>query len=186
MSATISKSILVPSRFIFFMWAIFCVEFFLGIELAGYGIYPRTLEGLIGIVTAPFIHGNVPHVANNTLPLLFLGTAIFYFYDKIAMQVFVQCYFLTGILVWLFARSSFHIGASGLIYGLAFFLISFGIMRGDFKSIVISIIVFIFYNGLFYGVLPTQSGVSWESHLLGAIVGVFTAWRYSEYKSVSS
>ncbi|MEO0333194.1 MAG: rhomboid family intramembrane serine protease, partial [Bacteroidota bacterium] len=93
----------------------------------------------------------------------------------VANRVFLQCYFFTGILVWLFARTSIHIGASGLIYGIAFFLIFFGLFQRDFKSLLISIIILIFYGSIFYGVLPTQSYVSWESHLLGGLVGFLNA-----------
>lgn len=181
----ISRSIIVPSRLIMIMWAILLFEYTYHVDLALFGIMPRTIRGLVGIVTAPLLHGGVRHLASNTIPLLFLGTMLYMFYSKIATRVFLQCYFLTGVLVWIFARPAFHIGASGLIYGLASFLVFFGIFRQDFKSLLISLLIIFIYGSLFYGVLPTQAGVSWESHLLGGIVGFINAVSTSKTKSVS-
>ncbi len=186
MSKAIDRSFVVPTRFIFFMWAVFSLEFFLRTNFGVFGIYPRKLTGLVGIFTAPFIHGSVGHIISNTFPVLFLGTALYFLYDRIAKKVFLQCYFFTGILVWIFCRASYHIGASGLVYGLAAFLVFFGFFRRDFKSLLISLVIFAVYNGLFYGVLPTQPNVSWESHLFGAIVGVYLAAKLSKVKHVSS
>ncbi len=168
------------------MWAFFAFENYFAIDLGFLGIYPRTLHGLIGILTAPMIHGSWVHISSNTLPLLFLGGALYYFYDKIATRVFLQCYLFTGIFVWLFGRSFYHIGASGVIYGLAFFLISFGVFRKDFRSLFISIVVVLIYGGIIYGIFPSQPGVSWESHLMGTIVGVTTAFTLAKARSVSS
>ena len=170
-------------RFVFLMWLVYSLEFFLGLDFSGFGILPRTTHGLVGIVTAPLIHGNSVHIISNTIPLLFLGWTLFFFYDNIAIKVFVICYFLTNVLVWVFARPSLHIGASGLVYGIAFFLIFYGFFKKDFKSLVISAVIIFFYGGLVYGVFPNQQGISWESHLIGAIVGGYTAMRFSLIKS---
>ena len=172
---SISSSMLVPARLVFLMWGTFVLDQLYPIDLAMFGILPRTIRGLIGIITAPLLHGSVAHLVSNTMPVLILGTVLYMFYRRVATQVFLQCYFFTGILVWLFARTSIHIGASGLIYGLAFFLIFFGLFQRDFKSLLISIVILIFYEGIFYGVLPTQSYVSWESHLLGGLIGFLNA-----------
>ncbi len=172
---SISSSMLVPARLVFLMWGTFVLDQLYPIDLAMFGILPRTIRGLIGIITAPLLHGSVAHLVSNTMPVLIFGTVLYMFYRRVATQVFLQCYFFTGILVWLFARTSIHIGASGLIYGLAFFLIFFGLFQRDFKSLLISIIILIFYGGIFYGVLPTQSYVSWESHLLGGLIGFLNA-----------
>ncbi|MGB3587615.1 MAG: rhomboid family intramembrane serine protease [Tunicatimonas sp.] len=172
---SISSSMLVPARLVFLMWGTFVLDQLYPIDLAMFGVLPRTIRGLIGIITAPLLHGSVAHLVSNTMPVLILGTVLYMFYRRVATQVFLQCYFFTGILVWLFARTSIHIGASGLIYGLAFFLIFFGLFQRDFKSLLISIVILIFYGGIFYGVLPTQSYVSWESHLLGGLIGFLNA-----------
>jgi len=170
-------SSVVPFRLVFLMWLVFSVEFFYNIDLGFLGIKPRTLIGLIGIITAPLVHGSLTHLISNTIPLLILGSILFFFYGKIGGIVFFRCYIITNILVWLFSpRVSYHIGASGLIYGLSAFLICFGLLRKDFVSLLISIGILITYGGIFYGVLPTNSQISWESHLAGAVVGTITAF----------
>ena len=179
------SSSVVPFRLVFLMWAVFYVEIMVPINLTGLGIIPRTFVGLIGIFTAPFIHGDLLHLISNTIPLLFLGSVLYFFYGKIGGPVFFRAYIWTNVLVWLFARPANHIGASGLVYALAFFLMFFGLFRRDFISIFISLIVLLLYGGIFYGVLPTNPQVSWESHFAGAIVGIASAITYSKKKSVA-
>ena len=176
---------IIPIRLVFFMWAIFFLEFEYHVPFSRYGILPRTEIGLIGVFMAPMLHGSVQHIISNTIPLLFLGTVLFNFYKPIAKKVFYWSYLLTGSLVWLFARPSYHIGASGLVYGLAFFLMFYGLFKKDLKSILISIGIVAIYSGLFYGVFPMMNNVSWESHLLGAIVGVACASYFSKKTKVS-
>lgn len=175
---SLSRSVVVPARLVILMWAVFFVEITWFIDLSFLGIIPRSLSGIQGILCGPLLHGNFWHLTSNTIPLLFLGTTLYFVHEKKADVVFFYCYFLTSLLVWLFARPSIHIGASGLVYGLAFFLIFYGFFRKDFRSLFISCLVLIMYGGLFYGLLPVQRGVSWESHLLGAFVGFFLALRY--------
>jgi membrane associated rhomboid family serine protease len=178
-------SSVVPFRLVFLMWASFYLEFVFGLPVSWYGIAPRTFHGLIGIFTAPLIHGSLLHLISNTIPMLFLGSVLFFFYGKIGGHVFFRSYFWTNILVWLFARPANHIGASGVVYGLAFFLISFGFFRRDFLSIFISTIVLLLYGGVFYGILPTDPQISWESHFAGALVGITTAVTFGKQKSVN-
>jgi membrane associated rhomboid family serine protease len=186
MNSSWFESTVVPFRLVFLMWAVFYMEFFYGWPLSRFGIVPWTAIGLIGIFTAPLIHGGLNHLVSNTVPLLFLGTVLVFFYDKISRIVFFRAYFWTNILVWLFGRqNSSHIGASGVVYGLAFFLIFFGIFRRDFTSILISVVVIMLYGGVIYGVLPTDPRVSWESHFAGALVGIYTAIGLSSKKNVS-
>jgi membrane associated rhomboid family serine protease len=148
------------------------------------GIFPRTVNGLLGVFSAPLVHGDWGHIVSNTIPLLFLGTTVYFFYSRIASQVFIQCYFLTNILVWIIGRPFYHIGASGFVYALAFFLIALGIFRRDFKSIFISIVIIFIYGGLVYGLSPTLVGISRESHLMGAVVGIGTASAMSKWKKI--
>ena len=180
------ESLVVPVRFVLILWVVYAIGLILPYDLAVLGIYPRSFLGMIGILLAPLIHGSILHLVSNTIPLLFLGIILFLFYDRIANKVFFQCYFFTNILVWIFARSSLHIGASGLVYGLASFLIFFGMFRKDIRSIVISLIILVLYGGLVYGILPQQPGVSWESHLMGALVGLITASQLAKVKIVAS
>ena len=174
----VSVSIIVPSRMVFLMWLIFFIEMNLGISLSVFGILPREPLGLIGVVFGPLLHGSILHLASNTAPLLFLGVTLYYFYGKIATKVFVVSYFLTGTLVWIFARNTFHIGASGLIYSIASFLFFSGIVRTEFRSLIISLFVVFIYGGLVWGILPTMPGISWESHLFGALVGGLSAYVF--------
>lgn len=168
------------------MWGVFYIEMHVGINFSVFGLVPRTFFGLIGIFTAPLIHGDVLHLISNTVPLLFLGSVLFFFYARIGGHVFFRGYFWTNILVWLFGRpASSHIGASGLVYALAFFLIFFGIFRRDFLSIFISVIVVLLYGGVFYGILPSDPRISWESHLAGALVGIASALTFSAKRNVS-
>lgn len=179
-------STVVPFRLVFLMWLAFSVEFFTGTDLGFLGIYPRTLHGLIGIFFAPIIHGSLGHLISNTFPLLFLGTLLYFFYDRIGGIVFFRCYFVTNILVWLLSpRLSYHIGASGLIYGIAAFLILFGILRQDFLSLIISVVIlFVYGSAILYGVFPTDPRISWEAHLFGALTGVVTAFNLADKKKV--
>ena len=167
---------------VFLMWVAFSLQFYLNYDLGFLGIYPLKATGFIGIVTAPLIHGNLSHIISNTFPLLFLGTTLYVFYPKIASWVFASCYLLTGLLVWIFGRDFYHIGASGLIYGVAFFLIFLGLFRKDMKSLIISIFVVAIYGGMVYGLWSDDEGVSWESHSFGAAVGVALSFVYRKQR----
>ncbi len=174
---------IVPFRIVFLMWLFYSLEYLYGWKLSFFGIIPRTIPGIIGIFTSPLLHGNIFHLLSNTVPLLFLGSVLYFFYPKLAPTVFFRSYFWTNLLVWLFARPhSIHIGASGVVYALAFFLIFFGIFYRDFRSLTITIIVFILYGGVFYGILPSDPLVSWESHLAGALVGIASAVTLAKRK----
>jgi membrane associated rhomboid family serine protease len=181
---SILGSSVVPFRVVFLMWLAFFLEFVYNWQLGNLGIQPRTVSGLIGIFTAPLIHGNLSHLVSNTVPLIFLGSTLFFFYPSIGKVVFFRTYFWTNILVWLFARPANHIGASGVVYGLAFFLIFFGFFRRDFLSLLISVLTLLLYGGVFYGVLPTDPRVSWESHFAGALVGITSAITFSPKRKV--
>jgi membrane associated rhomboid family serine protease len=184
--SSVFGSAAVPFRLVIIMWAAFFVELLFNVPLSMFGIVPRELMGLIGILTSPMLHGSMNHLISNTVPLLFLGSVLFFFYKNIGGTVFFRCYFWTNIIVWAFARSgSNHIGASGVVYGLACFLIFFGMFRRDFVSMIISIIVIVLYGGIFMGVLPTDPRISWESHFAGALVGAYTAIGFSKKKDVN-
>jgi len=179
-------SSIVPIQLVFFMWLSFSIEYFYGIDLGVFGILPRTLHGLLGIIFAPMIHGSFAHLVSNTFPLLFLGMLLYFFYHRIGGIVFFNCYFITNFLVWLLSpRISYHIGASGLIYGLGSFLILFGLLRQDFLSLVISLIIIGLYGSAFLsGVFPSDPRISWEAHLFGALTGAVTAFILKDLKRV--
>ena len=176
----------VPFRMVFIMWVVFFSDFMFRTELYRFGLIPRDFQGLLEILTAPLLHDpNSPlHIVGNTVPLLFLGVLLFFFYNKIALNVFVRCWIVTNVLVWLFARTSIHIGASGLVYGLAAFLIVYGFLRRDILSIAISLVVISLYGYLIYGIFPTNLGTSFESHLAGVVVGVVSAFQLRNVKDL--
>ena len=162
-------------QFIICIYIIFVVSVF--IPITQFGIIPRTSWGLIGILTSPFLHGGIRHLISNTLPLIALLIILNYFYKQKALSVITFTIIIGGFFVWLFARNANHIGASGLIYGLAAFLIANGFIEKKFVPILISIGVIFLYGGLIWGVFPSTYGrVSWESHLFGAIAGILIAF----------
>ncbi|MEN9447323.1 MAG: hypothetical protein RJA25_613 [Bacteroidota bacterium] len=173
------KSLWIPIVFVILMWVIFFIQYFYKVDLGFLGIHPQDSYSLIGIFTAPLIHGSWEHLLSNTIPIFIFGVILFISYSKIALRVWILIYVATGILVWLFARpDSYHIGASGIIYGLAAFLLFSGFFRMDIRSIAIASGVAIFYGGMIWGIFPLQPTVSWESHLFGGIIGIVLAFLY--------
>ena len=172
------RKLIIPLTFPILLWVIYLVTFLFEIYPYKLGILPRNLSGIIGIFTSPLIHGGFSHLISNTAPLVFMGLGIFYFYPKVAYKVFTIIYFGSGILVWFFGREVYHIGASGIIYGFVSFLFFSGIFRKDNRSIALALVVIFLYGGLIWGVLPVEKGVSWESHLFGAIVGLISAFIF--------
>lgn len=180
MSEKLAASIAIPLKMITVLWSIHIVQWFLGLKLGFLGVFPQKVFGLKGIFFSPLIHGDFGHLLSNTPPLFVLTGLLIFFYRKVALRSFTMIYFLTGTAVWLFGRPVFHIGASGVIYGLVAFVFWSGIFRRNFKSIALALLVVFYYGSMFMGVLPGQEGISWESHLLGGLVGIFVAWWYKE------
>jgi len=169
-------SMIIPGIFVFFMWLVKIIEVLFELDLSNFGIFPLTAKGLPGILLSPFIHEGLPHLFNNSLPLFFLSVALFYFYSEVALKVFILTYFLTGLLVWFGGRTAWHIGASGLVYGLASFLFFSGIIRKYFRLIALSLLIVFLYGSMVWGLFPgVYKNVSWESHILGFISGVILA-----------
>ena len=172
-------SMLIPGIFVALMWLVKISEVIFDINLSGLGIYPLTSRGLAGIVFSPFIHSDFNHLFNNSLPFFFLATALFYFYSEVALKVFGWTYFLTGLFVWLAGREAWHIGASGLVYGLASFLFFSGILRKHFRLIALSLLIVFLYGSMVWGIFPgVYKNVSWESHMLGFFSGLVLALWY--------
>ena len=164
--------------FLIIMWILYFANQQYHYHYEEYGVYPREIFGLRGILFSPFIHGSFEHLLNNSLPLLILGTALFYFYGKLGVKVASILYLLSGLLVWLSARESYHIGASGLIYAFAGFLFMSGILRREKSLIALSLLVAFLYGSLFWGIFPVKESVSWEGHLWGGVAGFVLAYYY--------
>ena len=176
---TLKQSLKLPVAFVLLLWGIHLIEVLSDEELAAFmGILPRQAEGLLGIVTFPLIHGGWGHLSSNSLPLIILGTAILFFYRPIALRSIAFIYLLHGAFVFLAARPVKHIGASGLVYGFAAFLLTSGILRRERSLMALSMLVIFIYGGMIWGVLPIREGVSWEGHLFGAIAGIAAAFYY--------
>ena len=169
-----------PILFVLIIWIVFWVEIRFGLDFNNFGIRPRTFEGLRGILFSPFIHGDIKHLFNNSIPLLVLSTALFYFYNNISWKILLFGILLTGLLTWGIGRPSNHIGASGVIYLLASFLFFKGIFSKYYRLIALSLIVVFLYGGLLWFVVPVEPGISWEGHLSGLITGFLFALIYKE------
>ena len=175
------KNLQIPFYFVVMMWIPYLFEVVTTIDLAQYGLYPREWSGLMGIFTAPFLHGDLDHLWGNSLPMLILGALTYHFYKPIFYKAYFYIILFEGVLVWLFARSSYHIGASGLIYGLASLLFFSGMFRKSYRLVAVSLVIVFLYGSLIWGILPIKPGVSWESHLFGGLVGAALAFRYRKW-----
>lgn len=173
--------IALPLFFVITLWIVFWIEVHFGFQLTEYGIYPRTLSGLRGIVFSPFLHGDLKHLYNNSIPLLFLLWVLRYFYEKKSLQIVIYGVFISGFLTWIIGRPSYHIGASGLIYVLISFIFFKGMMAKKYQLMALSLVVVFLYGGLIWYAFPNvivEDGVSWEGHLAGFITGFFLALIY--------
>jgi membrane associated rhomboid family serine protease len=169
---------LFPFTFVAALWLIHITLGFLEKDPSQYALLPRSQEGLWGIITAPLLHADFGHLFSNTIPLLVCGFLLFYFYRQIAWKVWIWSWVVTGILVWAFGRNSWHLGASGLVYGLTAFLFFSGVFRRHVRLMLISLLIVFLYGSFIWGVFPFDPSVSWESHLCGALTGVLTAWLF--------
>lgn len=171
------KSLAIIISFLALLWVIKISELLGDFSLVSFGLNPRSFQGLIGLVSTPLIHGNIEHLASNSLPILFLGTGLFYFYPKSSINVVASIWVFPGLFVWFIGSpSSYHVGASGIVYGLVTFVFFSGLLRKDKRSITLSFLVTFIYGGIIWGIFPTKEGVSWEYHLFGAIVGIIMAF----------
>lgn len=171
----LKRSFKLAAYFTAVLWSIKIIEVAVGANLGQYGVFPGQLGGLIGIVLSPLIHASFLHLLANTAPLLILGTALLYGYPRSAKIVIPAVYFGSGLGVWLFAREAYHIGASGLSFGFMFFVFTIGALRWDRRAIALSLIVFLLYGGMIWGIFPSKAGISFESHFFGALIGLTLA-----------
>ena len=161
--------------FVALIWLIDIVNWALALELQRFGVRPRQLAGLPGILLAPLLHGGPVHLIANSMPLLVLGTGMLYLYPNSAVKVLPAVYLGPGIAVWLFAGGGVHVGSSGLVYGLVSYIFVAGLIRLDRRAIAASLLVCFLYGTLVWGVLPIRPGVSWETHLVAALIGLALA-----------
>ncbi|HZL08946.1 MAG TPA: rhomboid family intramembrane serine protease [Prolixibacteraceae bacterium] len=181
----VKYSLLIPSVIVAFFWLVKLTENVFDLDFSTYGILPLHVEGLPGILFSPFIHGSYDHLISNSVPFLILLFTLLYFYRRLAYRIFFLIYILSGICVWLGGREAWHIGASGIVYGLASFLFFSGIFRKDANLLTIGIIVAFLYGSMFWGIFPLKPEISWESHLWGSASGLMLAFYYRHQGPVS-
>jgi membrane associated rhomboid family serine protease len=175
----ISKSIFfIPILYVVGIWFVYWVEIYFNINFNEYGVLPRDLIGLRGVVFTHFIHSDAKHLFNNSIPLFVLLSSIFYFYRDIAYKVLLVGGLLSGLLTWFIARDSYHIGASGIVYLLFSFIFFSGIIRKHYRLVALSFMVIFLYGSMIWYVLPIKDGMSWEGHLSGLLIGLFFAVFY--------
>ena len=173
-------SLVFPAFFLFLIWAVKIFEISMELSFVDGGVYPRKISGIKGILFSPLIHGDWKHLLDNSMPVLFLSLALFYFYRDIAYKIWFLIYFIGGILLWGVGRQAYHIGASGLIYGLATFLFLSGVIRKVRSLMAISLLVVFWYGGMVWGLLPFDFEVSFEAHITGAVSGIILAVIYRD------
>lgn len=168
----------VPIAAVVSIWIVYWIELTFGYNFNKYGILPQELIGLRGIIFSPFIHGSTSHLFNNSVPLAVLLACLFFFYKDLAVKILVFGTILTGLFTWSFARESYHIGASGVVYMLVSFIFFSGILRKHYRLVALSLLVAFLYGSMIWYVFPIKERISWEGHLSGFIVGLIFTFLY--------
>jgi membrane associated rhomboid family serine protease len=171
-------SAFVPGILVVVLWLIHALAWALGSDWSHLGVFPRSWSMLWHVFSAPLIHGDWAHLAANSLPLFVLGFLLLYSYRKVAFPTLLMVWILSGLGVWMIGRPAWHIGASGLVFGINFFLFFSGIFRMDLRSLALSLLVAFAYGGMVWGVFPTDPQISFEAHASGALVGMLAAYLF--------
>lgn len=153
------------------MWFVYWIEIKFTLNFTRFGVYPRSLEGLKGILFSPFIHSGTQHLFNNSIPIFVFLAMLFYFYKEIAWKIILLGSFITGCFTWLIGGEGYHVGMSGVVYLLFSFIFFSGVLRKHFRLISVSLVVIFLYGSMFWYVFPIEKGISWEGHLSGLLVG---------------
>jgi membrane associated rhomboid family serine protease len=175
-----TQVLLVPFLFIFLIWFVYWVEIQFSYNFTRAGILPRNLSGLKGVLFSPFIHSDINHLFNNSIPLFVLLSFLIYFYRAVYIKVLFFGGLLSGLLTWVIAREAFHIGASGIVYLLFSFVFFSGIIKKQFQLVAVSLIVIFLYGSMIWYVFPIKEGISWEGHLSGFVVGLIFAYIFKQ------
>lgn len=173
-----ARAAILPALVVLVLWVVHLLNVGLELGLHRWGVLPRDPSGLFGILFSPFIHGDFEHLFNNSVPLFLLGWSLIYFYPRKAGNVVLVVWLVSGIWVWISARGNYHIGASGVVYGLAAFLFFSGMLRRQRTLMALSLLVVFLYGSMVWGVLPIVPRISWESHLWGGLAGGLMAYLY--------
>lgn len=173
-------SLIIPTVITVLLWIIYFLDSYFNLNLYKYGVFPQKTKALAGIIFSPFIHdsNNVLHIINNTPPFFILTASLFYFYREIATPTIILIWLISGFWLWIAADNAYHIGMSGVIYGLAFFLFFSGVLRKDSKLMAITLLVAFLYGSMIWGILPYDEKISWQGHLYGSIIGTVLAYTF--------
>ena len=171
--------------FVGLLWIIHFFHVYYNLNLSSFGVYPRNIQGLYGVIFAPLIHSksDIHHLVNNSLPFLILGWTLFFFYKPIAWRILIYSWIFTGIFVWLSGREAYHIGISGVLYSLLFFIFFSGVFRKDVRLLTVTLMVVFIYGSMVWGIFPYDWTISFESHLFGALTGIALAYSYRKEKA---
>ena len=176
-----ATALVLPALAALLIWCIWLLDQGLDLQMRQFGLYPREVKGLIGIAAAPLLHGDWEHIFNNSTAVVMLGWCLMYFYPRMAGRVVLFTWLLGGIGVWLIGRGGApHVGASGVIYGMAAFLFTSGMLRGQRTLMALSLLVVFLYGSLVWGIFPLVADMSWEGHLCGAFVGLVLAFVHRQ------
>lgn len=177
-----TEALLLPAFLLLVMWLFYWAQHLFNYPFHELGVLPRDLSGLKGVLLMPVIHSptEIQHIVNNSIPIYILSATMIYFYRPIALKVFGFLWIMTGTLLWMFAenKGAYHIGMSGIIYGMVSFLFTSGVLRGYLPLQGISLFVVFVYGSMIWGIFPMEQRVSWEGHLMGFLSGIFLAFYY--------
>lgn len=172
-----------PLFFVLAMWMVFWVEVRFKVDFGDYGILPRSWSGLRGILLSPFLHGDIKHLYNNSIPLLFLIALLRYFYREVSLQVLIFGILVSGLGTWIIGRENYHIGASGLIYVLVSFIFFKGVQTKYYRLVALSLVIVMLYGGTIWYIFPeVDNQISWEGHLAGFMTGFLFSILYKAEK----
>ena len=172
------KVFYIPLLFVFTIWFVYWVEIYFSLNFTKYGVLPKKLTGLKGVLFSPFIHSDTKHLFNNSIPLFVLLSALVYFYRNVYLKILLIGGLMAGLLTWLIGREAYHVGASGLVYLLFSFVFFSGLIKRHYQLVAVSLIVIFLYGSMVWYMLPIKEGISWEGHLSGFITGLFFAFYY--------
>ncbi|HEY4651026.1 MAG TPA: rhomboid family intramembrane serine protease [Pontibacter sp.] len=179
-STRFAYSFLPGLLFVLLLWLIHLLTFLTHADLAWLGVFPRSFFGLVGVFLSPLIHADLKHLLSNSFPLVLLSGFILFMHKWRGVRVLVLVYVLSGVLTWFIGRQAYHIGASGVVYGMAGFLLFQGTFTRDRGALAIAFAVLFLYSGLFYGLFPKEERISWEGHLAGMVAGLVAALLYGQ------
>jgi len=175
-------SMLFPGLLVLVLWFIKLIEVGFQVSFSDFGLLPQTFTGLRGILLSPLLHADWAHLSSNSVPLFLLSSGLFYYYGNKAPVIFILCWLVTGLWVWIFAADTgTHIGASGVVYALATFHFTSGLLRREPRMMAFSLLVVFLYGSLVWGISPDffpGKNISWQSHLLGGLAGIVIAFAY--------